>query len=103
MTTQQPRPWYCRDDVIDEYKTSLTADDEAFPMLKKLKILKATVVNVGVVIMTAYLAYLGGDPTILGVLSLLILGGFNGLEASDYMALLQAYKEVQLTGDSEDE
>ena len=95
MSFKQARPWYCRDDVVDEYKTTLTTDDEKFPMLKTLKILRAIIVNAGTMLLTAYLAYLGGDPTILGVLSLGLLTAYNGLEISDYMALVQAYQEVQ--------
>jgi hypothetical protein len=89
------RPWYCPDRAVDEYRTTLTTDGDNFSMLKKLKILRAIVVNVGVILLTAFLVAEGGDPTILGTLTLLILGGYNGLEMSDYLALLQAYKEVQ--------
>lgn len=89
------RPWYLRDTVVDEYKTAIDSGGEKFPMLKKLKILRAIVVNVGVLGVGAYGMYLGGDPTILGTLTLLVVGAYNGLEIGDYLALLQAYQEVQ--------
>lgn len=89
------RPWYCADDVVDEYRDTLSAGDETLPMLKKLKLLRALVVNLGVVLIASLAILRGGDPTILGVLSVLVLGAYNGIEYSDYMALLQAYQEVQ--------
>ena len=94
-TAQNPRPWYCRDDVVDEYKTTLQEDDEKLPMLKTLKILRAIIVNLGVIAIGLYSISRGGDPTVLGGLTLGVLGAYNGLELSDYAALLQAYKEVQ--------
>ena len=64
-------------------------------MLKTLKILRAIIVNIGVIGISIYAITQGGDPTLLGTLSLLVLGGYNGLELSDYAALLQAYDELQ--------
>jgi hypothetical protein len=90
------RPWYCADDVVDEYRDTLSnGEDDTLPMLKKLKLLRALVVNLGVVLIASLAILRGGDPTILGVLSVLVLGAYNGIEYSDYMALLQAYQEVQ--------
>jgi len=92
----EPRPWYCADDVVDEYRDTLSnGEDDTLPMLKKLKLLRALVVNLGVVLIASLAILRGGDPTILGVLSVLVLGAYNGIEYSDYMALLQAYQEVQ--------
>ncbi|WP_435075297.1 hypothetical protein [Halorubrum sp. HHNYT27] len=101
MTAQHSRPWYCRDGVVDEYKTTLQDDGERLPMLKTLKIIRAIIVNVGVIGIGLYSISRGGDPTVLGGLALGVLGAYNGLELSDYAALLQAYKEVQV--DSNDE
>jgi len=89
------RPWYLRDTVVDEYKTAIDTGGEKFPMLKKLKILRAIVVNIGVIGVGAWAMYLGGDPTLLGVLTLAVVGAYNGLEIGDYLALLRAYQEVQ--------
>jgi len=96
------RPWYLRDTVVDEYKTAIDSGGEKFPMLKKLKIIRAIVVNIGVLAVGAWAMYLGGDPTLLGVLTLAVVGAYNGLEIGDYLALLQAYQEVQ-TGTNDDE
>ena len=41
------------------------------------------------------------DPTLLGFLALSVLGAYNGLELGDYLALVQAYNEVQ--GESTDD
>lgn len=89
------RPWYCADQAVDEYRNTLSKDGERLEMLKKLKLLRAIIVNLGVVTITFYSILRGGDPTILGSLGLLTLVGYNGVEYSDYMALLQAYQEVQ--------
>ncbi len=105
MSQAQRRPWYCRDDVVDEYKQTLTTGGEKLPMLKALKIIRAIVVNVGIFAIGAYSLYLGGDPTLLGITVLMVGGAYNGLEFSDYRALLQAYQEVQAeagTNDQED-
>jgi len=64
-------------------------------MLKQLKILRAIVVNIGVLGVGAYGMSLGGDPTLLSIMTLLVVGAYNGLEIGDYLALLQAYQEVQ--------
>lgn len=102
--THTTRPWYCRDDVVDEYKQTLNADGEALPMIKTLKILRAIIVNVGILVIGGYAIYRGGDPTILGVLALGVLGAYNGMELGDYLALVQAVQEVQseATGDEEE-
>ena len=89
------RPWYCRDDVVDEYKETLARDGESLPMLKKLKILRAIIVNLGVIAIVLYSISRGGDPTFLGGFGLSILAAYNGVELLDYAALLQAYSEVQ--------
>ena len=64
-------------------------------MLKALKIIRAIIVNLGIIGISAYSVFEGGDPTVIGILSLFTLGTYNGLELSDYAALLQAYKEIQ--------
>jgi hypothetical protein len=101
--TQPARPWYCRDDVVDEYKETLAEDGESLPMLKKLKILRAIIVNLGVITIALYSIFRGGDPTILGGVSLTILGAYNGVELLDYAALLQAYAEVQTDPSDQDD
>jgi len=95
MSTKHTRPWYCRDGVVDEYIDTLETDGQRLPMLKTLKILRAIIVNVGVIGIGVYAITAGGDPTFLGGLALGVLGLYNGLELSDYAALLQAYNEVQ--------
>ena len=64
-------------------------------MLKTLKILRAIIVNIGIMALSGYIVYEGGDPTIIGIMSLSVLAAYNGLEISDYLALLQAVQEVK--------
>jgi len=94
MTHQRPRPWYIHDGICDEYGKTLR-DDGDLSMLKSLKIIRSIVVNIGILTLSLYAVSQGGDPTVLGSLALGVLGGYNGLEFTDYLALMQAYKEVQ--------
>ena len=89
-------PWYVRQGQIQEYKETLTKDKEPFPVLKTLKIIRAIIVNVGIFGIGFYAISLGGDPTIISLAVLGIAGGYNGLELSDYLALLQALQEVEV-------
>jgi len=102
MSTKHNRPWYCRDGVVDEYKDTLQTDGQRLPMLKTLKIIRAIIVNLGVIAIGLYAISRGGDPTFLGGFGLTILGAYNGVELLDYAALLQAYSEVQTDADGED-
>lgn len=97
MSSARPstRCWYHRDDVVDEYKSTLTDDGEPLPMLKTLKIIRAIIVNVGIFGVGAYAMYLEADPTLLAISTLAVAGAYNGLEIGDYLALVQAYQEVQ--------
>lgn len=95
MTHKQTRPWWVLDDACDEYVKALSRSDDEFAMIKTLKIIRQIIVNLGLVAISLYSISLGGDPTIIGFSALAVLGGYNGLEFSDYMALLQAYQEVQ--------
>lgn len=95
MTIRPDRPWYCLDQPVDEYRRTLRADGEPLPMLKFLHLLRATVVNMGVIAIAVYAMFLGGDPTIVSVAAIFVIGASVGLELGDYMQLLQAYREVQ--------
>ena len=80
---------------VREYKQSLQNDRELFPMLKTLKLLRAIVVNVGIFIVSGYSLYLGADPTLIGLTAILVAGAYNGLEISDYLALVEAVQQVK--------
>lgn len=86
-------PWYVRRGAVDEYKRSLAPG--RLPVLKTFKILRAVIVNIGIFVIGAYALSLGGDPTLLGITILVVAGAYNGLEISDYLALLQALQEVR--------
>lgn len=94
MSDHAPRPWYINDRATDEYHETLVGGGE-LPMLKQLKILRSIVVNLGLIALSGLTVTQGGDPTIIGGLGLVVLGAYNGLEVSDYLALLRAYDEIQ--------
>jgi hypothetical protein len=102
-TAQRSRPWYCRDDVVDEYKTTISDDGTPLPMLKKLKLLKATVVNVGALAFSTYAISQGGDATLIASSALAFLATFNGVELGEYLSLLQAAREVQMENQSDED
>ena len=89
------RPWYCSARQVDEYRETLAADESDLSMIKTLKIARSLLVNIGIIAIGGYGIAAGGDPTLIATLALAVLGGYNGLELSDYAALVQAYKEVQ--------
>ena len=80
---------------VAEYERSLQTDNELFPMLKTLKILRAIVVNIGIFVVSGYSLYLGADPTLIGLMALAVAGAYNGLELSDYLALVEAVQRVK--------
>jgi len=90
-TTTQP--WYISERAVTEYRRTIT--DENLPMIKSLKILRSILVNLGILGLSFYSVSAGGDPTLLGFVGLAVLGAYNGLEFSDYLALVRAYDEVQ--------
>jgi len=102
MSTSQPRPWYCIDGLVDDYKTIATSGGD-LRMLKGLKILRSIVVNVGIIVITIHALLSGGDATIIGGAGILTLGLYNGIEIADYQALAQAIVEVSADTDTGDE
>lgn len=103
MSTQRTRPrWYVSDRAIDNWREVLTPDGDRggdLKMLKGLKILRSIIVNIGMIAIGLYALRIGGDATIIGTAALAVLGGYNGLEFSDYLALVQAYKELEAEND----
>jgi len=95
------RPWYCRDDIVDEYKTTIIDDATPLPMIKAVKALKALIVNLGVIALAAYAISRGGDPTILGAFGLATLATYNGVELGEYLALVQAASELHTESESD--
>lgn len=95
MSQPQGHRWYVSADAVRDYKTTLSEDGETVPMLKTFKIVRAIIVNFGIFGIGGYGMFLGGDPTLLGITVLLVAGAYNGLELSDYLALVQAVHEVR--------
>jgi len=98
-TDRTQRPWYILDGPTDEYKRSFS--DTGPTMLKILKTVRALIVNIGLIAISLSALSQGGDATIIGPLALLILGGYNGVEYADYIALARAYAEYQDERDRE--
>lgn len=63
-------------------------------MLKSLKIIRAIVVNLGIIAISMYALVEGADATIIGGIGLFSLAAYNGVEIADYGALLQAIAEA---------
>lgn len=102
--SNDPRPWYCSDRLVDDYRESIAADTGGdLEMFKIVKLLKSIIVNVGIITAGIYALSLGGDPTILGGLTIFTLGAYNGLELSDYLSALRAYAELQAENGSEND
>ena len=100
MTVQQtpsPRPWYCIDRLVDDYKVSIADGD--LRMYKLLKIFRSILVNAGLIGLTTYALLLGADPTIVATAAIVVLGGYNGIEIADYASAIQAYNEMQTNSD----
>jgi hypothetical protein len=98
MSSKHTRPWYVSERACEDYRETLTADGDRggdLQMLKALKILRSILVNLGIIAIGLYAILEGADPTLIGTVALSVLGGYNGLEFSDYAALVQAYNELQ--------
>lgn len=92
--THPPRPWYCPDDLVDDYKTVERSGGD-LQMLKTLKVVRAIVVNVGITAIALYALSIDGvDPTLVGGLGVATLGLYNGIEVGDYTALARAIYEL---------
>ena len=102
-TSQRPqRPWYCNDRLVDDHKASIR-DGGDLSMFRTLKLIRSIIVNIGIIVLGIYALVLGADPTIVGAVAILVLGGYNGLELSDYAAAVRAYNELQDAGTKNDE
>lgn len=64
-------------------------------MIKSLKIIRAIIVNLGLLGLGGFAIARGGDPTLLGFTVLAVFGAYNSLEIGDYLALVRAYNEIQ--------
>lgn len=60
------------------------------------------IVNIGMITIALFAIQQGADPTIIGGLGILSLGLYNGVEIMDYLSLLQAIQEVEVTTDNSD-
>lgn len=81
-------------DAVDDWKTVQRRGGN-LKMLKTLKILRSMIVNLGVIVIGSLALQSGGEPTIVGTTALLVLGAYNGVEYSDYQALVHAIGEVR--------
>ena len=96
ISRTSPRPWWVRDGEIEEHKRAIQAGDRGDPRVKRtLTILRSLLVNAGIIGLSLYGLMLGGDVTWITVFGLAVLAGYNGIEATELMAFLQAYQELQ--------
>ena len=93
MDSKHGRPWYCIDQLVREYKYIETGNGD-FEMLKALKTFRWISLNIIIGAVGAFAIYSGGDPTLLGGLTVLGLTLVNGVEWADWVAARQALKEV---------
>ena len=101
-TSQRPqRPWYCNDRLVEDHKASIR-DGGDLSMFKLLKLIRSIIVNIGIIALGIYALVLGADPTIVGGVAILVIGGYNGLELGDYAAALRAYNELQTEASTDD-
>jgi len=95
MSAIHPRPWYCVDGLVDDYRTIADSGGN-LRMLKTLKILRSIIVNVGIISVTLFaLIETSADPTWIAALGIATLGLYNGVEVADYAALAQAFVEAK--------
>lgn len=100
MSTQHPHPWYVSNKDVERWK--LRGKNGANLKMSKIRAwLRAIVVNLGIISITLYGIQQGADPTIIGTIGLGSLGMYNGLELSDYAALLRAIGELGSEVDSQ--
>ncbi|SNZ18151.1 hypothetical protein SAMN06269185_3262 [Natronoarchaeum philippinense] len=104
-TTTPSRPWYCVDRLVDEYVRIAVSQDGGndLRMLKALKIVRSILVIAAIGTISIYALYLGADPTLVAGLSLPSLAAYAGVEAADYGALVQGFREAQAKSQSTDD
>ena len=104
-TTQHNRPWYCIDELVDEYKRAAEGGSD-LRMRKVLTIIRSIIVNLGIIYIALEALKTGADATIVGTAAIMTLGLYNGIEIADYKALAQAIVELSQenhsTGDDAD-
>lgn len=98
----QRRPWYCNDRLTEDYRR-VHREGGDLKMLKALKIVRAIVVNLGMIGIAALALTEGAEATIVGSIGLVSLAAYNGVEIVDYTALAQALLEVSGEGDDADD
>lgn len=89
------RPWYCIDDLTDEYQRAALKGNGDLRMLKTLKIIRSILVIVAISAISLYALYLGADATVVAAFSLPSLAGYSAAEAADYAALVQGFLEAK--------
>jgi len=102
MTQQTACPWYVSRDAVDEYRAVERRGGD-LKMLKTLKIIRSIIVNLGVIVIALVALHSNAEPTVIGTTALLVLGAYNGVEYSDYQALVHAIAEVRGEGGQADD
>lgn len=95
LSRTSPRPWYCWDTLVDEYRRELDAGSTDRSMLKTLKVARSLFVTLGAFAAGVYFVESGADPLTTMIVTFGFVSAYNGLELSDYAAFAQAYREFQ--------
>lgn len=96
------REWYIHDRLADEYVAAHERGGDLM-LHKLLKIVRAIIVNLGMITVALFAITQGADPTIIGGLGILSLGLYNGVEIMDYLSLIRAIQEVEVKTNNSDE
>lgn len=101
-TSPRARPWYCSDTLVESYK-QIESSTGKLRMLQALKVIRAIILNFLVLGGGIFFVSRGGDPTLLGVGTIITLALLNGIEVSEWVAAKQALQELdQMNNDDED-
>lgn len=92
----------CPDALVDEYLADATSGAD-LKMRQAKRIVESAIVNTGMIAITLYSLYLGGEATVVGAIGLIVLGAYNGVAAVDYRAIGRALGELQRAVEEEGE
>lgn len=71
--------------------------------VKRWRIVSATVLNLLISGLAAFAILSGADPTLVAAAALVVLGGVNGMQLHEFLAVQQALAEMGESGDDRDQ
>lgn len=100
MIPHRRRPWYVSDRLCDRYRTLQLAGGDIMA-IQLFKILEGIVANVVLAGLGWFFVASGGEPTVIGSLTIVVLAVLNGVSLSEYLAARQAIRETDLERSNE--